>query len=422
MNIAIDHFDSDGNKKTTFSYVPVHTHLSSSDGGTITAAAVSDFSEAVDDRVNALVSTDASITKVYDDASNALAFYGASSIFQARLTPTSGIPYVTTDATAVTTVYLTPSDGNLVAVYDGTRTRAYALTSDISIKLTDTQSGTLTSGIKTITGLTDTSQLIVGMKVTGTNVGASAVISTIDSPTQVTVSVNSTGSGGSSITFKVAASTLLDIFVYQNSGNLKLEMLAWASTSARATALSYQDGYLIKNGDPTRRFAGCVYTTTTDGQTERSRGTNNAGSTTADLGGHCYIVNYYNQRMYAIQFLDTTSHSYQTAAFRQWLANTNAKCQFISCSGDYDVTVTVAGALTVQNTQSAGFAVSFNSTTRTSADPTFYFGASTFNVNINSSGAKNYPVALGLNYAAPLEGGQVSDSHTIINVTVNVPC
>ena len=63
------------------------------------------------------------------------------------------------------------------------------------------QSGVLTSGTMVITGLADTSMFISGMKVTGQGVGPLATINTVDSGTQVTVTVNSTHSWTEDCTF-----------------------------------------------------------------------------------------------------------------------------------------------------------------------------------------------------------------------------
>jgi hypothetical protein len=63
------------------------------------------------------------------------------------------------------------------------------------------QTGTTTSGNKIISGLTNTSGLLVGMSIGGNGVGAASVIATIDSATQVTGSVNSTATNTVNITF-----------------------------------------------------------------------------------------------------------------------------------------------------------------------------------------------------------------------------
>lgn len=70
----------------------------------------------------------------------------------------------------------------------------------LNITLTGTRAST-SSGV--ITGLSSTAGLSVGMKAVGTGVGTNAVISTIDSGTQVTLSVNSASTGSGSIRFGV---------------------------------------------------------------------------------------------------------------------------------------------------------------------------------------------------------------------------
>lgn len=64
-----------------------------------------------------------------------------------------------------------------------------------------------------------------------------------------------------------------DIFLYDNAGTLTLEKLAWTNTTTRATALTTQDGVLVKSGDSTRLYVGSFYpastTTTEDSLTKR---------------------------------------------------------------------------------------------------------------------------------------------------------
>jgi hypothetical protein len=64
-----------------------------------------------------------------------------------------------------------------------------------------------------------------------------------------------------------------DIFVYNNSGTLTLERLAWTGDLERATALVLQDGVYVKSGATTRLYLGTFRatgsTTTTDTVTKR---------------------------------------------------------------------------------------------------------------------------------------------------------
>lgn len=57
----------------------------------------------------------------------------------------------------------------------------------------------------------------------------------------------------------LANATVYDIFCYSLAGVPVLEFTAWASTTLRATNLVYQDGILVKSGDPTRRYLGTFY-------------------------------------------------------------------------------------------------------------------------------------------------------------------
>lgn len=66
------------------------------------------------------------------------------------------------------------------------------------------RNGTTTINQATVTGLAKTSDLTVGMVVGGTGIGTGAAIKSIDSASQVTLSVNSTASGTVSVGFACA--------------------------------------------------------------------------------------------------------------------------------------------------------------------------------------------------------------------------
>jgi hypothetical protein len=123
----------------------------------------------------------------------------APSICQARLTLETGVVVSTTDQTAKTSVFLTPYQGNRLALYDGTNWKMYALTADATLAL-----GTLTSAKH--------------YDVFG-----------FDS------------SGNVALEFSAA----------------------WTNDTTRATALVAQDGILVKSGAATRRYLGTLRTTST---------------------------------------------------------------------------------------------------------------------------------------------------------------
>lgn len=140
-------------------------------------------------------------TTVADNISTSSA---QSHVMEFRLTATSGSPAGTNNATAVTTIYMSPFIGNLIALYDG----------------------------------------------------ASAW--------------NLIASSETSIAVPATTNQMYDVFCYNNAGVATLELLAWASDNARSTALTLQDGVLVKTGDTTRRWVGCMRTTSVSGQTEDS--------------------------------------------------------------------------------------------------------------------------------------------------------
>lgn len=102
-----------------------------------------------------------------------------------------------------------------------------------------------------------------------------------------------------------AASTPFDVWGRVSSGALALDSTAWTNTTTRATALSLQDGVLVKSGDATRRYLGTFCTTGTVGQTE-------------DSFTKRYVWNYTQRVRRALRRQETTaSWTYTTNTFRQ---------------------------------------------------------------------------------------------------------
>jgi hypothetical protein len=99
-------------------------------------------------------------------------------------------------------------------------------------------------------------------------------------------------------------STPYDVFIYDNSGTLTLELLAWTNTTTRATALATQNGILVKSGAATRRYLGTIYINSSGGQTD-------------DTVIARYIWNYYNRINRRLYVLNTTTHTYN-GALRKW--------------------------------------------------------------------------------------------------------
>ena len=158
--------------------------------------------------------------------------------------------------------------------------------------------------------------LTTGVPVTTTDVtGATTVYYTPFTGNQIGLYASSVWTSVTFTELSLALGTVTsglpyDIFIYNNAGTATMEKLAWTSGTARATALTTQDGVLVKSGDATRRYMGTIYTTST--------------TATEDSLTNRYVWNLYNRLPRTFYFTDTTnSWSYTTTAWRQW-NNTSA--------------------------------------------------------------------------------------------------
>lgn len=99
------------------------------------------------------------------------------------------------------------------------------------------------------------------------------------------------------------ASKPYDIFVYDNAGTAALESLIWTSATARATALTTQDGVLVKTGATTRRYLGTIYI-------------NGSGAQTDDTAEKRYVFNHYNRSWRPLARYDSTASWAMGTAWR----------------------------------------------------------------------------------------------------------
>lgn len=149
------------------------------------------------------------------------------------------------------------------------------------------------------------------------------------------------------------ATQMNDVFIYLASGVLTLEAVAWTNTTTRATALTTQNGVLVKSGAVGRRYLGSFYATTAgNGQTE-------------DSTGKRYLWNYYNRVMRSARNAIETADSwnYTTATWRQ--ANANASNQFEYVQGVSEDALIASVQASYQNSTgavSAGVGIGIDST------------------------------------------------------------
>lgn len=95
-----------------------------------------------------------------------------------------------------------------------------------------------------------------------------------------------------------------DVYIYDNSGTLTLELTAWTNGTTRATALAMTNGVYLKTGVLTRRYLGTIYTTAT--------------TTTEDSAAKRFVYNVDNQARRHMTKTDSTANwSYTTGTIRQ---------------------------------------------------------------------------------------------------------
>lgn len=161
----------------------------------------------------------------------------------------------------------------------------------------------------------------------------------------------------------ITSSLPYDIFAYNNSGTVTLEMLAWTNDTTRATSLSYQDGVLVKSGDATRRYLGSFYTTST--------------TTTEDSKANRFLWNYYNRVRKDMYREETTaSWNYTTATIRAANGSVSNRLNFLvgvsedtinadltAKAGNTNANVRVASGIALDSTSNLTFGWSEGTTT-----------------------------------------------------------
>jgi len=125
----------------------------------------------------------------------------------------------------------------------------------------------------------------------------------------------------------LSANTAYDVFAYNNAGSVALDTTAWSSSTARATALTLQDGVFVKSGATTRRYLGSIIL---DGSKQCS--VNFGGSADGGTAGRCDVWNFNNRERITFCVRDTTnSWAWTTVGWQQ--ANASAGNQVLLMAG-----------------------------------------------------------------------------------------
>lgn len=108
-----------------------------------------------------------------------------------------------------------------------------------------------------------------------------------------------------------------DVFLYDNSGTLTLELsAAWTNDTTRADALGTQDGVTVKSGTPTRRWLGTIRTTGT--------------ASTEDSLTKRFVWNWQNREpRKLLKDMGSSSHAYNSGTVRQYNNDAAAQVEFV---------------------------------------------------------------------------------------------
>jgi hypothetical protein len=194
-----------------------------------------------------------------------------------------------------------------------------------------------------------------------------------------------------------------DVFLYDNAGTLTLESLAWTSDTARATALTTQDGAYVKSGATTRRYLGTFRTTSTT-TTEDS-----GGGTTTQVGGKRFLWNLFNRVPRYMAVIDTTNTwTYTTASWRQANGASGNKVEYVCGLAEDPVTVLVLQSMNYATGSYSAEGVGVDSATARSGLAMVGYQAGTTAVDCALTATYQGIPGLGYHYLAWIENGMGS--------------
>jgi hypothetical protein len=139
----------------------------------------------------------------------------------------------------------------------------------------------------------------------------------------------------------LVANTNYDVFVYNNAGTITLELVAWASATARAAELTLLSGVYVKTGAFARRYVGTVRTTAT--------------RQFANEPKQRFVWNMYNKRPTRMYLEDSVAHTYSTGAAIAARVWRNAPTTFLT-EAVFGLETPINAAMTSSSTPSAGAA------------------------------------------------------------------
>lgn len=201
--------------------------------------------------------------------------------------------------------------------------------------------------------------------------------------------------------------TPFDVFCYDNAGTPTLETTDWTNDTTRATALTTQNGILVKSGATTRRYIGTGRTTGSSGQTE-------------DSAANRLIWNYYNRVPRRLFITDATANwTYNTATWRAWNNSTANRVAFIMGYAEDTVQLTFSDQVYNSATAVGWIGINLDATTGTPNCDFVGDGLNAVGAATQVAMYNNYP-GLGYHYLQLMENGGGS-GNTIFYGTGTLP-
>lgn len=187
-----------------------------------------------------------------------------------------------------------------------------------------------------------------------------------------------------------------DVFAYDNAGTLAIERLAWTNTTTRATALTTQDGVLVKTAATDRRYVGTYYTT-------------GAGQTTDSVLVRG-VWNYYNRVHRTLNRRESTATwNYTLAAWQQANASTANQVAYVVGVAEDAVELSVQSSATNGGSVNAQVAIGINALSPAAGQVA---SLSQPGAQMSAHARLTYIPAIGYSYAAWLEWSTATGTTT----------
>jgi hypothetical protein len=198
------------------------------------------------------------------------------------------------------------------------------------------------------------------------------------------------------------ATGVQDVFIYDNAGTLTLELTAWTNDTTRATALTTQDGILVKTGALTRRYLGTFYATTAgNGQVEDSLAKRN-------------VWNYYHRVVRPMKVVEATNTwEYSTGSFQQANASAANQLEYVQGVSEDSVSALVVGQALNSTSNARGVSVGIGVDSTTVSSALLHHRATVTDTLIDNTTAfyKGFP-GVGRHLLVWLEKGGGADTQT----------